>query len=250
MVIGKFFLKKNYNQLESNWIQIATENLQRSSKLLPLAGYFILALIFLDYLFLLIPPQFFNPSWELNVIGHLVENVWAPLLGFLLVFTRKSEEPIKLQEVRLLAWLSRLVLLMAIFYLLAVPLTISNTIRIQQKNFSQFSAQVDQQRNQVTQIEEQINQMPEDNLKQFMSQFPSASATDSSATIKEKLLSQLKQEQTTSLKQAKAAYNRQKLSFFKTSVKWGIGTLLSGIMLILVWRYTEWARKIPAQIQE
>jgi hypothetical protein len=86
--------------------------------------------------------------------------------------------------------------------------------------------------------------MPEDKLKQFMSQFPSASATDSSATIKEKLLGQLKQEQTTSLKQAKAAYNQQKLSFFKTSVKWGIGALLSGVMLIMVWRYTEWARKI------
>lgn len=250
MVIGKFFFKKNYNQFESNWIQIATENIQKSSKLIPLAGYFILTLIFLDYLFLLIPPHFFNPSWELNVIGHLVENVWAPLLGFLLVFSRKPEQPIKVQEVRLLAWLSRLVLIMAIFYLLAVPLTISNTIRIQQKNFSQFTIQAEQQRSQVTKIEEQINQMPEDNLKKIIDQFPSVSATDSSETVREKLLKKLKQEQTTSFQQAKATYNQQKLSFFKTSVKWGVGALLSGIMLILVWKYTEWARKIPAQIQE
>jgi hypothetical protein len=248
MLLSKIFSQNK--TIEEIWIKIATERLQRFSKLITLAGYFILALLFLDYVFLLIPPQFLNPSWELNVIGHLVENVWAPLLGFLLVFYRKAEEPIKVQELRLLGWLSRLILVMAIFYLLAVPLTISNTIRIQQKNFSQFSAQVDQQRNQVTQIEQQLNQMPEDKLKQFLSQSSSAPPTDSPATIREKLLGKLKQEQTTSLKQAKAAYNQQKLSFIKTSVKWGIGALLSGVMLILVWRYTEWARKIPAQIQE
>ena len=119
-------------------IQVATEKLERSSKMLPWIGYFILVLIFLDYVFLLIPPRFLNPTWELNIIGHLVENVWAPLLGFALVFIHR-ENNFKELELKILSWLSRLMLLMAIIYFLSAPLILSNTIKIQQKNFTRNS---------------------------------------------------------------------------------------------------------------
>lgn len=241
---------KNRKYRKDRIIQIATEKLEHSSKMLPWIGYFILSLTFLDYVFLLIPPHFLDPTWELNIIGHLTENVWAPLFGFALVFVRK-ENNFKEQELKLLSWLSRLMLLMAIIYFLSAPLIISNSIKIQQKSFSQLKTKLEIQRNQVAQFKQKLSQIPDEQLanylKQRQSQESSSQKDSSSGTLLEQTLSKVDQEQIKSTEQIKKAYRQQKLSLIKRSLKWCVGVFFSGAILLIFWRHTEWARKISPQ---
>lgn len=225
-------------------IQIATEKLARSRKMLPWIGYCILSLVFIDYVFLLVPPRFLNPTWELNLIGHLVENVWAPLLGFSLVFIRQ-ENSFQELELTVLSWLSRLMLVMAIIYFLSAPLIISNTIKIQQKNFSGLKTQLETQRSQVAKFKKQLGQIPDQQLANYLKQRQASSATKSSSsgTLLEQVFNQVEQEQIKSTEQIQAAYQKQKLSLIKRSLKWCMGTLLSGAIIFLFWRNTEWARR-------
>ncbi|MDJ0636758.1 MAG: HpsJ family protein [Xenococcaceae cyanobacterium MO_188.B29] len=235
--------RKTRNSRSPRIIQVATEKLARSIKMLPWIGYFILGLVLLDYVFLLIPPHFLNPTWELNIIGHLVENVWAPLLGFALVFIRQ-ENGFKVLELRILSWLSRLMLLMAIIYFLSAPLIISNTIKIQQKSFSGLKTQLETQKNQVAQFKKQLSQVPDRQLANYLRQQQSSSNKSSSSdTLLQQALSKVEKEQLKSTEQIKKAYKKQKLSLIKRSLKWCMGTLFSGAIFFVFWKHTEWARK-------
>lgn len=230
----------------SRIIQVDKEKLARSSKMLPWIGYFILALTFLDYVFLLIPPRFLDPTWELNIIGHLVENVWAPLLGFALVYIRQ-ENGFKQRELKLLSWLSRLMLLMAIIYFLSAPLIISNTIKIQQKNFSSLKTQLETQKNQVARFKKQLGQISDEQLANYLqqkqAQKSSSNKKSASGTLLQQALSKVEKEEIQSTQQIKTAHKKQKLSLMKRSLKWCIGTLFAAAMLFFFWRHTEWARK-------
>lgn len=245
MTLSKSSSKKRKYR-KSRTIEIATAKLEHSSNMLPIIGYFLLGLIFLDYVFLLIPPHFLNPTWEIQVIGHFVENVWAPLLGFSLVFIRKNNN-FKSLELRLLSWLSRLILLMAIMYFLFAPLLISNTIKIQNKSFSQLKTKLEMQRTQVAQFKTKLGQIPEEQLanylKQSQSQSSSATTGGASGTLWEQTVSKVEEEHTKSTEQIKKTYKKQKIALFKRNLKWCIGTLLSGAIFLLFWRHTEWARK-------
>ena len=242
--------RKSRDSRSQRIIQVATEKIEYSSKMLPWIGYFILVLVFLDYVFLLVPPHFLNPTWELNVIGHLVENVWAPLLGFALVFIRRGNG-FKQLELKILSWLSRLILLMAIIYFLSAPLILSNTIKIQQKNFSNLKTQLENQRNQVAHFKKQLSQIPDEQLanylRQSQSQQSSSTKSSSSSTLLQQAFDRVEQEQIKSSEQIKAAYKQQKLSLIKKSLKWCIGAIFSGAIFFVFWRHTEWARKTSPQ---
>jgi len=84
--IGKIFrlkLSQNPNNINANKSKLVNKNVEeKSTKIINLVGYIILLLTLLDYVFLLFPSDFFEPSWIYNIAGHLVENVWAFLLGF------------------------------------------------------------------------------------------------------------------------------------------------------------------------
>lgn len=251
MTLSKSSSKKHKSRRNksrnSRIIQIGIEKLENTSKMLPWIGYFILCLTFLDYIFLLIPPHFLDPTWEINVIGHLTENVWAPLFGFALVFIRK-ENSFKALEFKLLTWLSRLMLIMAIIYFLATPLLISNTIKIQQKNFSGLKSKLEIQKSQVEQLKQKFSQIPETQLANYLrqQQAQETSETDkrASGTLLEQVFSKIEQEERKSTEQIKKAYTSQKLSLMKRSLKWCIGTIFSGGIFFLFWKHTEWARKI------
>jgi hypothetical protein len=231
---------------KNSWVQVSPEQSKEAILLLPFIGYLLLALTCLDYVFLLIPLNLFNSTWELNTIGGLVENVWAPLLGFLLIFYRPAGTKIKLREIKFLTWLSRLLLLLTVMYFLAVPLIISNTIRIEKSYFSQFNLEVEQQKTKVDVLEKQLNQLGEEELKAFyqqsQSQQTSALSIDSNLPLRQQLLNQLHHEQEQSFKQVETAYKQQKANLLKKSVKWGIGTIISGILFMFLWKYSRWTR--------
>jgi hypothetical protein len=233
----------------NTWIELTSEKLEKALNFLPWVGYLLLILTFLDYAFLLIPPNFFNPSWELNIIGSFVENVWAPLLGFLLIFSRPTGTKIKGKELKLLTWLSRLILALAVFYFLTVPLIISNTIRMQSRYFSEFKVQVEEQKIKADNLEQQLNKLPEDQLKVLFQENQGGQgfspSIDTSQPLRKQLLNQLKHERQKGFKQVETAYKKQKMNLLKNIVKWNISAIISGVLFVILWRYTSWVRTSP-----
>jgi len=225
-------------------IELAPEISQKIGNLIPIAGYLLLTLTFLDYAALLIPLHFLNPNWELNTIGQLVESVWAPILGFLLVFYRLPPHKIRVKELKLMSIVSWLILLLAIVYFISIPLLISNTFRINQINFAQVTQQADQQKTQVAEMKQQLSSLSDNQVTNIFSKSPLVSPKDSSETMKVKLLTKLEQEQSSSLNQATTAYQQQKRSLFKNSFKWIIGAFISGWFFLIFWKSTDWTRKM------
>ena len=95
--------------------------LECSESLLHIIGYIFLIFAVLDYLIILIPPQFTNSVWEFQTMGQLVERSAIPLIGLVLVFYR-PEQAVDRWELRLLKLISWLCLLIGIFYLMMLPL--------------------------------------------------------------------------------------------------------------------------------
>ncbi len=206
---------------------------------LRLTGYVLLALSALDIVATLVPPDFFNPEWEFRTIGRLVERVPVPLIGLVLVFYgglryRRPFEKFFLRPLALLA------IAAGIGYLLLIPLSISNSVRLsegirQNKYPTQQSLQSNQQLTQFKQLEQQISTASPEKVVSVVTQFKlpiSAEAKSDPSSLKAKVLSQIQQNQRALENQLQEASNAQQQQHLKNTVKWVLGALLSGSCLI------------------
>lgn len=223
-------------------------SLSRSMTILHWIGYGLLALTVMDIVDVLVPPQFMNPIWEFQTIGQFVERVPVPLIGLALVFfggmdVRAKWEPIFL---KLLSWVT---LLLAIWYILLIPLGIVNTIRLEGQNSKQIAAQVDQGLAQIKQVKQQLDtaKTPEQ-ISQLISSIDSQGRTpeiqnaQQAADAKEKLTTFITTTESQLQTQANSTKKSQQLSLLKNSVKWNLGALISGVLFIMMWQGTSWAR--------
>jgi hypothetical protein len=140
--LRRVFEKLNYpskSKVNTSFV-LLLEQIQKIGNTISLAGYIILLLTLIHYLLMLIPPHLFNPAWELNIIGHLIESVWASILGFLLILFRMPEQKIYTGEFKRLSLVSKLALFVAIIYFLLIPLIISDTARIYRDRKINFPA--------------------------------------------------------------------------------------------------------------
>jgi arsenate reductase-like glutaredoxin family protein len=220
---------------------------QKSSLIINLVGYTILGLIFLDYIELFIPPKFFNPVWEFETIGKMVETAWAPLLGFVLIFYRRNNEIIKIGQLKILLLFSRLALVLGVIYLITVPLLISDSLRIQQSDRTQFNRQIELQNQQAEQIKDRLNQINETQFSKLLQaqgqQIPDLNSS-SPEELKEKLFNQLQQNQDLVNSKVTTAMKQRQQTLWKSTCKWAIGGILAGVSLIFVARYTNWSKKL------
>ncbi len=246
----KYRLRRLRKSLQSNSrsdlshkrINIIVE--QRSTHIINLVGYVMLFLVLLDYGFLLASKQVFEPIFAYNTGGNLVENVWGLFLGFLLIFYRRDQDLIKPTEFRLLSFLSWFVLVIGISYFLIIPIIVGNAVRIHRVEQAQMMNQVDVQNSQVQQYSQQLNQAgPEqlDNLLQNYQQTTDIKVT-SVQQLKSNLIDQAKQKQAAAKQELLTKFSQQKASLFKTTVKWSIGAIISGVCFILIWKHTNWTR--------
>lgn len=220
---------------------------QKSYYIIALVGYVILGLIFFDYIHLLFPPKFFNPSWEIETIGKIVETSWILLLGFMLVFYRTQQTSIKVGELRILSILSRFALFIAIGYFLFVPLLLSNAIRINQNNKNQFSAQLTNQSSKVEQVFSQINQASNQEISSLLNNGQIKGFSGSNEAIKKQLIDIVQQRKQNANQKLQQSLRAKQIILFKSTFKWVIGTIVSGIAFVAVWRYTSWARSFRVE---
>ena len=224
---------------------------QNSSKIINSVGYAILFFTLLDYAFLFSYSNFFNPVWGWENAGRLVETSWAPLLGFLLIFYRRDQDEIKSGELSFLSFLSWLALFLAIVYFAIAPILIGNGFRIHRIHKAQLINQINQQKAQVQQYNQQLNQATNEKLnillQNYRKQAPNTTIV-SGQELKENIFTEIQEKQKTAQAQLQNGFNEKEQNLIKKTLKWLIGTIVSGLSFILIWNYTQWARVLRSNI--
>lgn len=215
---------------------------------LRLIGYGLLLLWLIDSLHILIPPQLMNPVWELQTIGTFIERVPVPLLGFIFVFWGEYSDR-KLLEEFLLKILSWFALILAVIFMLVIPLCIIDGLRVNTLNATRIETQVQQRLSQLQQVQEQVEQSSSNNLRQLAEQIRNTDASfeaEDPELIKSEVLSRLSTTKEQIQNQAKITRSNQRRILLKNSVKWSLGALISSTLFFIIWKNTIWARKFES----
>jgi len=212
-------------------------------------GYGFLLLFLFDFIYLFVPPSFMNPTWEFQTFGAIVERIVVPLIALVLVFWGGNSGRFKLEFpiLRGLSWLS---LIASILLLLAVPLGIFNTVRLDRQANSQISKQIEQSKTQLKQLQERVGSVTtEAEMQELITQLnrsgtaPKIEGSQQLEDVKKELTSSLIQGESTLTTQAQDVQANQRLNLFKNAVKWNLGGLVASTLFFWLWFLTGWIRK-------
>ncbi|MCL6433800.1 MAG: HpsJ family protein [Leptolyngbyaceae cyanobacterium HOT.MB2.61] len=222
-------------------------------------GYGFLLFALIDSVLAIIPPNFAAPSWKLQVMGKLVETVAVPLLGFGLIFfgefyDRKAFEKVLL---KILSWLC---LVLAIAFLLLIPMGVIGAFQVDSEAAKVDRNAIQQQvlrqaaptLAQIKQLEDQLNKSGPEAIKKLGAQLGSLGITfDTQDPEKARAdllnrVNQLKaqaqgQIQNQVQEQVQAA-EKQRLEIRKNALKWNLGALIAATLFFVLWKSTRWAR--------
>lgn len=217
-------------------------------------GYGLLAFFGVNLLAVFVPFQFLDPEWELQVIGRVIDFIPLALIGLVFVLYGRQYARTKASNIfaKIFCWLA---LLLGVLMFLLIPLSIVDTWRIQ-TTFQQNIQQVLSQRlEKIDAVNAQVESTISDGqlvtlAEQFKSQYPSLNLdlNKNPAEIKKQILDLAKQAKNNVKKQSQEALNSQNLALLKNSLKLIIGSLISSIWLISLWRANDWTRKSKKRI--
>jgi hypothetical protein len=247
-----FVLKRKINKFfdstptPNNQIQLSKDLKFEYIDFFPFAGYILLIITLKDYVSLIYPPQFFkNSYWELDVIGRLSDTVWAPAIALGLIFFTREGTIISRFEKRILGFISWLVLLLAIAYILATPLVIGDCYRIYLEKNKEVSVEISKQIEQIDKFEKDLNKTPDSRLKQLLTnrnQRPNLRKLKSTEELKKELVYKATAEQKAIANNLKKELKKLKSRLTKQAIKISIGTILGGLLFIKIWQYSKWTR--------
>ncbi|MCM0594358.1 MAG: HpsJ family protein [Gloeotrichia echinulata IR180] len=212
-----------------------------SMTILRILGYGLLLLALFDIVEMFIPLNLMNPAWEFQTFGSLVERVPVPLIGLVLVFygefhaRSKWEFPV----LNLLSWLT---VLLALLFVLLIPLGVFNTIRLNKQSVDQISAASQQEISKAEKLQQQLSQATPEQITNFLKSQGRSVDSKSPQEVKNQVLSELSQAKDKIQTQAKDAQSTQNLNLLKNSVKWNLGALVSAALFFNIWKTTSWAR--------
>lgn len=212
-----------------------------SMTILRILGYGLLLLAFFDIVEMFVPPSFMNPAWEFQTFGSLVERVPVPLIGLVLVFYGELHSRSKWEffSLKFFSWLT---LLLALLFVLLIPLGVVNTVRLSKRSVEQVSNVSQQQIAQAEQVEKQLQQATPEQINNFLKSQGRSLDNQNPEEVKAKILSELAQAKDKIQTQAKDAKSAQSLNLIKNSVKWNLGALVSAALFFSIWKTTRWAR--------
>ncbi len=211
---------------------------------LRLVGYGLLLFALADTLLVFYPPQFTNAAWELQTMGAVVERLPVPLLGLVMVFFGENYERNRLEDIflKIVSWFS---LLLAIAFLLLLPLGINNTLRINAENNQGIQAQAQQRQAELEAVETQVNQSSTGDLQNLaleLNRMGLPVDTANTQELKSDILARVATAKEQLPGQTQAARNSQRQVLLKNSFKWNLGALIGSILFFYIWRGTYWAR--------
>jgi hypothetical protein len=212
-----------------------------SMTILRILGYGLLLLALFDIVEMFIPLNLMNPAWEFQTFGSLVERVPVPLIGLVLVFYGEFHARSK-WEVPVLNLLSWLTVLLALLFVLLIPLGVFNTIRLNKQSVDQISAASQQEISKAEKLQQQLSQATPEQITNFLKSQGRSVDSKSPQEVKNQVLSELSQAKDKIQTQAKDAQSTQNLNLLKNSVKWNLGALVSAALFFNIWKTTSWAR--------
>lgn len=228
-------------------------NLLRSIIIARLIGYGFLILFILDLGAIIIPPNWGNPQWEFQVLGEIVERVAIPFIAVCLIFLggnylRKGWEYFSLNAI---SWLC---LVVGIMFIIAVPLGIANTLRIDRIIANEINQQIQPQLAFLDNLDKRLQGIKtKEEMQNLIQEFfantnniPPINTEGELAEIKSNFSENTKAIRR-QLNQSKSALRQQRKSLIKQSFKWNVGALISGVLFILIWQMTAWTRKIEVK---
>ncbi len=210
-------------------------------------GYCCLFFFLLDFATIILPPKFTDPAWELNVYGQVAERVPLLLLSFPLIFLGEYTARAKWETIstKLISWLT---IVIAIIFLLSVPLGIVNTFRVQGLRQAELITNVARQNAPAQAVADRLTKAQTDTeirnvLRLLNPQQQAAIARISKPQeIKQQLLTEIGNSIGQNQAQSEQAKRRITSTLWKSSVKWTIISLVSGLFLLYVWNQSKWAR--------
>jgi hypothetical protein len=215
-------------------------------------GYGLLLLALFDWLDILLPSSFLNPNWELQTMGALVERVPVLLLAMALIFIGELHQRARWER-RVLPILSWLTIALAVIYFLMIPLTIIDAARINHQNNLQMSQQLEQGQKVLSQVKQAAQQTKTPaEMQALLQRLEKAGITvNGQPPQNAQQLTQVKQQINEATGSGAANFSAklkdtqasQGLTLAKKSLKWSLGALLSGTLLFILWRSTDWARQ-------
>lgn len=227
-------------------LSLAGIDLTNSISSLRTIGYGLISLWLLDILAILHPLKLLDPVWGFQILGQLVERVGVLLIALGLILLGDIQHRQK-WELPLLKVIVRMTLATAIAYFCLVPLGIGNTVRIANLTDNQISTQAQAEINRLNGFSTAIatsNDPAE--IQSFIARFapnperPSSSTQSSLPDLKQQANLLLKRQTKEVRGQAELAVKEKKQSLIKRSLKWNIGAILSGILLLLLWGHNGW----------
>lgn len=230
-------------------------NILRATVLIRLVGYGFLILFALDLAAIFIPPQFLNPQWEYQTLGQVVERVAIPLLAYAFIFyggnyLRQGWESLTLT---ILSWLS---LLVGILFIIAVPLGIINTVRIDTQVNNAIEGSSSQRLEALQQVEDRLNQVTTPTEMQILIQqltdrpAPPIESSEQLNQAKSDLSTFVTESRKQIQVQAAATKKQRRRALLKQSVKWNLGALISGGLFVTAWQMTGWGRRRDLSSEE
>jgi hypothetical protein len=209
-------------------------------------GYGMILFSAMDYLMILLPPQFTNPIWEFQTIKRLIEQAGVPLIGFAFVFYRPlaSIRPRSLYLLRFLSWLC---LIIGITYLLMVPLAIVNTGRISLIGQNETNSQVKARTTQIEEIEKALERGLKPKELSVLAQGIGLSKEKIASTnLKEGISEELLKIKTANKAQALQVQNNLRDRNLRDLIKIIFEAALLCILFVWTWTATAWTRLIRA----
>lgn len=237
------FINSQLSQLTNTTASIQESSIQQlwSSIILRILGYGLLGLALFDWIEILSANDLRNFVSQFQVAGEIIERVPVPLIGMGLIFAGGLDNRSRL-EIAILNLLSSLSLLLGILFILLVPLGIFNTIQINSASIVSINIQYEQKLSQANDFEKQVREAPPERVQDIFKSQGRPTDGKNPQELKDKILSEVSQSKKELKTQADLTKSKQMKDRLRKSVKWSLAGLLSGVLFISIWKYTDWVR--------
>ena len=252
---GNIFIGQDMNSLSQRLKQIyrPLEAPRTDPNPFPIVGAALVIFAIFQYAYILYPMQPGNADWEFRIIGVLVDNAFTPILGIgLFLFGCAVEMPLwRLVGARILTWLS---LVLALVYILLVPLGINDGLRLSRTMNTQMAtaenvARAQQQK--IRQVLDNATNMQELqilttvlNLTPSMEQRDKQMPEDSFVARREWLWDTIRSNQNRLIDEAKRVYDANRSQLHKDMVKAVFGcTFMAAVYLYFFFAFRSVRKK-------
>jgi hypothetical protein len=224
-----------------------------STNVIRLVGYGLLVLWLFDFVATFIPPQFTDPAWEFQTMGRLVESVGWALIAFAMIFF--GDDSFRLEfEFPLLKGLSWLCLGFAILYFAMLPLGLANTWRLKNRNDVQVGNVLAQRTKPLQEVQARLKNTQSDSelLELYKKLVPANTplAITNPQETKTKLLSEINTSTQKIKEELDATRDRNFKALVKNSVKWNLGTVISTVLFLYLWKFSSFYRDLQPNAPE